>query len=266
MSLAYINPEDFTPFELQKDRLSDETLPICEDSIAGECVKPRDIFLICRTCQHPVKLKVGCGKRFEAICPSCAKKWKSKVRGRYVAGISKMIHPKFVTLTMRYTKGRLSDRLFRLWDYRKYLFKTLARRGYEMRSWCAVVEPPNHIHLVVDMDYIPQYEMAHIWQRITGDSFVVDVRAIPNFKNNLQKISNYIAKYLTKSTHYTRYNLDAFKGFHLVGSWKLQLEIAKRYLECPSCWDILSMGVAHPLDWWVCYYWTHLEAHPPPQG
>jgi len=216
---------------------------------SGECKHPKEFCMICKTCGHPIRIKVGCGSRFDRICPHCATKWRRKTRSRYMAGITYMKRPKLVTLTLKkYIRGwddsgkaiygcKLS-RLLGLWKMRKWLFKTLHRRGYQIGSWCGVVEPPNHIHMVVDMDYVPQHELSEIWQRITGDSFIVDIRAIKSIQNQLKQVSAYLAKYITKASHHDGINLDWLKGFHLIGSWRLEGRPARYVIQCPGCWTI----------------------------
>ncbi len=226
------------------------------------CHSPRTVYLQCRTCEHLHALEVGCGSRFAWVCPACANRWKRRVRSRYQRGIMAMRSPKLVTLTLRKT-GRLAERLLELWRLRKYLFWTLRKRGYSIASWCGVVEPPNHVHLVVDMEYIPQWEMSAIWQRVTGDSFIVSIEAI-NAGADPRKVTAYLTKYLTKVSEWPDLNLGLLKGFHLVGSYALP-KSPPMLLSCDFCgflegWRLLSGDAYYAqLDFILAR-----EAHPPP--
>lgn len=171
-------------------------------------------------------------------------------------------NPKFLTLT-QLKKGNKEhgyygtvDRLKRIWECRKALFKEVRRRGYRISSWCGVCEPPNHVHLVIDSpDFIPWRELSTIWKTITGDSFIVDIKEV---KKDRQRLAGYLAKYLSKASAYTgfissedfdnqehfegwkpkpvsvRINLEQLKGFHLKASDNLDLDPPKQ-LTCDHC-------------------------------
>jgi hypothetical protein len=83
------------------------------------------------------------------------------------------------------------------------------------------------------MDYIPQWQMSAVWQRITGDSFIVSIEAL-RVKDEPEKVVNYLTKYLIKACHWNKINLGLLQGFHLAGSWRLAAE-ERHYLECPRC-------------------------------
>lgn len=119
-----------------------------------------------------------------------------------------------------------------LWEMRKRLFFYLRRgvptgekdsdgnsilKKYKIRGWCGVIEPPNHIHMIVDCEWIPKSELSETWRLITGDSFIVDIQKIDVFKDP-KKVYAYITKYVTKASGWSGINLDLLKGFHLVGS------------------------------------------------
>ena len=50
-----------------------------------------------------------------------------------------------------------------------------------------------HLHILVNR-YVHQRQLANDWRRITGDSFVVDVRPV-----DAQRAAHYVAKYLSKA-------------------------------------------------------------------
>lgn len=108
-------------------------------------------------------------------------------------------------------------RLMMLWKFKTAAFKEIKRRGYIIRSWLGVIEPPNHIHLVIDSDFIPVHEISDIWKTKTGDSYIVDIRKI-NAKKDPRQAAAYITKYLSKASAWVGINLDRLEGFHLIGS------------------------------------------------
>jgi len=125
----------------------------------------------------------------------------------------------------------MQKRLMALWDMRKRLFWYLKRKGYQIRSWCAVIEPPNHIHMIVDCDFIEKDVLSETWETITGDSFIVDIRQV-NAIGDPRKVFSYITKYMTKAGGWEGVNLDLLKGFHLVGSHGLKFKIKERRAIC----------------------------------
>lgn len=139
--------------------------------------------------------------------------------------------PKFLTLTLLKTGGRMTERLKSLWGYRRQLFEYLRRAGYRVDSWCAVIEPPNHVHIIVDSDYIPEFEISRLWHQITGDSFIVDIRAI-NAREDPRQVFAYVTKYMTKAGGWSGMNLDLLEGFHLCGSHGLVLAVKDRKAIC----------------------------------
>lgn len=200
------------------------------DSSAG-CSEPREFYFECRDCHRPIKIKMGCGKRFEYFCRVCSKRWQRRTAHRYYMGSMMMKEAKFLTLTLRKTGGNMQSRLMSLWEKKKLLFKYLARAGYEIRSWCAVIEPPNHVHIIIDSEWIPKGEISALWRQITGDSFIVDIRPI-NPRSDPRKVFAYVTKYMTKAGQWEGMNLDLLKGFHLIGSWGLVLPVKNRRAIC----------------------------------
>jgi REP element-mobilizing transposase RayT len=209
--------------------MSKVAIPEVEADLSGGCGHYRYKRFECGHCKRLVTAKLGCGKRFDYFCPECAKKWRTKTFVKYFRGVSAMSRPKFLTLTLRKNVGRVEARLMSIWEMKKYLFKQLARMGYKIPMWCGVIEPPNHIHMVIDCRYIPKHIIKDIWSRVTGDSFIVDIRQISS--NDQKQIAAYIIKYLTKASKWEGINLDLLKGFHLIGSWGLP----KYYSNRPLC-------------------------------
>jgi hypothetical protein len=144
-----------------------------------------------------------------------------------------MKHPKFLTLTLLKDSGSVAERLKHLWEMRRRLFFYLSREphydyfgnkviGYKVASWCGVIEPPNHIHIIIDCEYIPESVISKIWYTITGDSFIVDIRSI-NVTGDPRAVFGYISKYMSKAANWEGVNLSILKGFHLIASYGLKL-------------------------------------------
>lgn len=222
---------------------------------AEGCASPREFYFCCRECGHLIRMKLGCGQRFSMNCPECSKKWQRSTSKRYFKGVLNMKNAQFLTLTLRkYTdylcyKNTMQARLMRLWEFRKALFFKLRRKlddgepAHRIDGWCAIIEPPNHVHIIVDCDYIKESELSGAWYAVTGDSFIVDLRPIKiTDEGGPRKVMNYIVKYMTKAANWTGMNLDLLKSFHLIGSSGLDLGERKPFSFC-SCGYVAQ----HPL-------------------
>jgi len=135
------------------------------------------------------------------------------------------------------------------------LLHRLRYRGYHIGSWFAVVEFPNHLHVVMDSDYIPRDNIVRQWSDITDGSFVVDIRPINTSRAGVRPTVKYVTKYLTKAcgiapspepvqvhldgertvAQRRNWTLDELKGFHIVKSWGNEA-IARQPMTC-DCGD-----------------------------
>jgi hypothetical protein len=170
-----------------------------------------------------------CNKRFEVLCPDCSAHWRQAVVTKFKLGIANMKTPKFVTLTL---KKKVNLNVREIWKIRNYLFRILRRRGYRIDGWLGICEWPNHIHLVIDCDYVPQAELSEAWLVASDDSYIVDIRAVKDGRGQRMAI-NYLAKYLGKSQGWDGENLSNLKGFHLQNNHGLLLDKPLHKCPCP---------------------------------
>lgn len=154
-------------------------------------VKSRDdLALRCNTCRH-------------RWCDACAR----EKRATLVAAVGARIKAararvRFVTLTLKTQPVGLLAQLDRLLA----CFRRLRQRKWwsdKVEGGCLFVEVKIgensgawhvHGHILVEGDFIPQHELGEVWHEITGDSYVVDVRAVVEDA----KVASYVAKYATK--------------------------------------------------------------------
>jgi hypothetical protein len=76
-------------------------------------------------------------------------------------------------------------------------------RNAVSRHWHA------HIHVIVDSDFLPQPQLKAKWLEVTGDSFVVDVRAV----HDRREAAKYVAQYVAKPLDVHRWPADAIVEF-----------------------------------------------------
>lgn len=140
------------------------------------------------------------GRCRDRLCPLC-----SDFRGRECAArladlIRRMNAPRFVTITLRNSAEPLAAQVDRLFLHFRALratpwWKSKVRGGVyslEVTRNAATGTWHPHLHLVCDGEYLPQRELASLWERITGDSRVVWIEAI----HDAQKTAKYVATYV----------------------------------------------------------------------
>lgn len=145
-------------------------------------------------------------------------------------------HPhRFLTLTLKHSDTPLSLQLSRLLDS----FRRLRRLPFwrnAVSGGAAVLEVKHshrdnlwhpHLHVLLDSKFLRHQDISAEWFRITGDSYIVDIRLI----NSHEQAARYMTKYLTKPVPVTVINkpaalselLEAFRGRRLVltfGTWR----------------------------------------------
>lgn len=140
-----------------------------------------------------------CHDRF---CKPCARQRSWLIRKNLSAQLPD--HPcRFVTLTLRSESEPLQELLDKLRDsftkLRKHPFWTTHVKGgaafIEVKWSDRASRWHPHLHIICHGTYIPQGVLSVVWERITGTSFIVDVRLIRSRKEMLQ----YVTKYATKS-------------------------------------------------------------------
>ena len=109
-----------------------------------------------------------------------------------------------------------------------------------------------HTHILVYGPYYSQPYISRKWREITGDSFIVDIRAI----TDVRKASYYLTKYLSKSPRfdnlesYARY-LNAIKGvrrLHRYGIFYGYRVLQPDTIKCPYCdGGLRYLGICGPL-------------------
>ena len=99
-----------------------------------------------------------------------------------------------------------------------------------------------HMHALVDMDFIHKFKVSRIWKEVTGDSYIVEVKAKRNGIAALVEVIKYVLKppNLGDAKSYARY-LKVTKGLRLLstfGTWRKEGRMkisAKGTKRCPTC-------------------------------
>lgn len=139
-------------------------------------------------------------------------------------------YPKMVTFTLKHCDDPLQLQIKRIYD----CFRKIRRRAYFQRLvtggiWFFQLKFNQdtqqwhpHIHCLVAGQFLPHARLKSLWHKITGDSFVVDIRAVKDLKN----VSSEVARYATSPADLTKVGLPQALDIHystkhrrICGSW-----------------------------------------------
>ena len=182
----------------------------------------------------PDLYKIASSKCKDRFCKPCARERAGRVARSLLEHVgSKEL--RFITLTLKTQTPNLSFELHRLYK----AFQALRRRNFwkgHVAGGAALLEVKYnqssdrwhpHLHILVEGRYVPCGKLADEWRHVTGDSFIVDVRAV---KDN-DRVTRYICKYATdpidrsigKDVDLLAQAIEAFKGRKsclTFGSWR----------------------------------------------
>jgi hypothetical protein len=148
--------------------------------------------------------------------------------------------PRFLTLTLRASPTPLNDQIDRL--YRE--FAALRRRAAwrsKVVGGAAFLEVKigersglwhPHLHVLIEGTYFDQRALSREWHSVTGDSSIVDIRAIDRAEDRARYVTKYVTKPADASVFAVQALLDEFmlamKGRRLMftfGTWtKIKLQ------------------------------------------
>jgi len=169
----------------------------------------------------------------DRLCPSCSRARAARLAG-LVSPLLQEVHarggtPKFLTLTQRSRVGenpkRSLDRLNKSFTN----FRRCCSWKKKVRSYVAARELTfnrkrgtwhGHLHLVMDADWWDQAEIANEWEKVTGDSRVVDIRVARagterELLKYLVKAADLPAAQLRECAH----SLRGVRGVSTGGAW-----------------------------------------------
>jgi hypothetical protein len=148
----------------------------------------------------PGVYRIACSKCHDRFCKPCARERAGVVARNLLNHVEKKTL-RFITLTLKTQTDDLSLELDRLFAS----FQQLRRRTFWKRhvaGGAALLEVKYnhdtqrwhpHFHILCEGSFIPQHTLKSEWHHVTGDSTIVDVRAV---RDN-DRITHYIAKYAT---------------------------------------------------------------------
>ena len=179
-----------------------EALPLadaCASRIKAFSTCGHNAFIL-RSLHDPDVYRINSSKCKDRFCKPCARERAGRVARTlldHVAGKEL----RFITLTLKTQTPNLRFELDRLYK----AFQALRRRIFwkkHVSGGAALLEVKYnqsserwhpHLHVLVEGRYVPHTKLAAEWRCVTGDSFIVDIRAV---KDNA-RVTQYICKYAT---------------------------------------------------------------------
>lgn len=159
------------------------------------------------------RIAVSPGFCRDRMCPTCQHRRAQEVASRTATLIGSMDSPRFLTLTLRSMDRPLFLTLAALSAAFRVLRETKEWRRH-VKGGVYVTEitrNPNtglwhaHMHVVFQGQFWAQRDISKVWLRVTGDSQIVDVRAV----HSRTSAANYLAKYVAKATDSEHWPDDA---------------------------------------------------------
>jgi len=163
-------------------------------------------------------------------CPICRDVSRHIVTTAVAEWLKEQKYPKMLTFTLRHNDDPLDKQISRLYDCfrkirRRVFFSRKVRGGvwFFQLKWNFQTETWHpHIHCLVSGDFIPQKPLAKLWEEVTGDSMICDVRPIKDPESACTEV----ARYATSPADITRMPLEqaldvyyATRDRRICGTW-----------------------------------------------
>lgn len=184
--------------------------------------------------ERPGEFSIGGSACHDRFCMPC-----SRERSRVIAtNVLEQIgdrQARFITLTLKSTSepltvllARLTDSFTRLRRTKLWRNKVVGGVAFIEVTWaCRSASWHPHFHCLVQGRYLPRKELSQAWHKITGDSYITDIR----FARDNSHVTHYITKYATKTLDHSvtidpanlREAVVALKGKRLCltfGTWR----------------------------------------------
>lgn len=232
---------------------------------------------------------------FKVVSDTCRDRWClpcGQARARSIAtNVTERMKRdrfRFITLTLRSTNRTLTELLDKLSTSFQKLrqvnpWKKLCRGGVaftEVKHHDCPDRWNVHLHVVAEGAYIPKHDLMKVWHRITGDSYMIDIKLI----RHASEVAQYVAKYASKPLDHTvtcdpdalRTAIVALHGRRLIstfGTWRgidlTEHNDGRDWIPYAPL-QTVKTNAADPehIDWWIwkllCHEATREELPRPP--
>jgi hypothetical protein len=224
-------------------------------SRTGQSFSRQSAFQFCgahayvlRSIDDPSVYRIAGSSCHDRFCVPCANE-RSRSIALNVLDFAKDRRLRFLTLTLKATGQSLAGKI----DGLVSAFQALRRRAFWLKRCFGGVaflelnynekngEWHPHYHILVEGNYLPQQALKSLWYEITGDSFIVDIRAI----RDASVATRYVTKYASKPLNHTFLHIpdrldeavESLKGRKLCltfGTWR---GLSLSPTPCDGAWE-----------------------------
>lgn len=204
-----------------------------------------DAFEFCRKVawfvrhEETGKIRVASKQCHLRWCPMCAQvrsNFISRQVQEWIAGTS---YSKFVTLTVKSTDDPIADQINHLYDSFKRLrkkkdWKSKINAGvwfFQITQSAKTGLWHPHLHIIAAGKYFSKRQLSRVWLTCTGDSPIVDIKAVKDKKQAAQYAARYAAKPAALDSMPTSESaalIMALHGRRICGCWGKNCKISFR--------------------------------------
>ncbi|MCJ7777327.1 MAG: protein rep, partial [Sedimentisphaerales bacterium] len=195
-------------------------------------------------------LAQSCHLRF---CPICNRAREKLIRHNVADWLEKKAYPKFLTLTLKHSEDDLRTQIDKLYQcFRSLRRLKLIKKRVVSGIWFFQItrgqhgtEWHPHLHCILTGGYLPKRVLQQDWMRITGESFMVDIRLIHDLESAACEVARYCV--CTCNVKTLDFNLmseldTALRHRRICGTWggarKQRLTSSPKY--DPTAWTMLG--------------------------
>lgn len=168
-----------------------------------------------------------CGLRWCPMCAGSRQAWIATETERWFIGVH---NPRLVTLTLRHTDAPLALQICNLYNYfrkfrRRKFFSDRCTGGvwfFHIKKSLNDHRWHPHLHMLINSDFLEHKRISELWEKITGDSKIVHVKAVHNPTNSVKHAARYSAEPCDLSTLSPVDSLElyyALDGRRIAGTW-----------------------------------------------
>lgn len=198
----------------------------------------------------PDRFKIVLGTCHDRFCQPCARMRAANIRANLEHYLTTE-QLRFVTLTLAHADVPLDGQVARLYRAFKDLRATAWWRDrvdggaafLEVTRNAATGRWHPHFHVLVAGRYLPQHQLSQLWFEATGDSCVVDVRAV----TDRSMVAKYVTKYVTKPL-----SSNVFSDLAVLVEVVQALE-GRRMLVTFGAWRKWHLTASPSTDEWALY-------------
>lgn len=153
----------------------------------------------------------------DRMCPRCQAQ-RGRVATEKISGFVRgMNAARFITFTLKHRNASLAQEIKRCAAAFRLLRKEpLWKLNVLSGIWALEITRNGqtglwhvHLHIIADGRYMPHGQLVELWKKVTGDSYVVDIRAVVD----RNRAASYVARYVSKPADVTSWPKAAVREY-----------------------------------------------------